>query len=471
MLRRFRQACLRLEALEARNLLSLFTPTQIRHAYGFDAVRFAGGGQTIPGDGRGQTIAIVDAFDAPGFVGSTSPTFAASDLAHFDRTFGLPDPPSFRKVNLGGTGAAADIGWVTEIALDVEWAHAVAPRANLLLVEAASDSNSDLLAAVDYARRQPGVAAVSMSWGSPEFAEETRADGRYFTTPAGHGGVTFVASSGDGSAWPGPLWPAVSPNVLAVGGSRLEVRSAAGAWSGEAGWGASGGGYSLYEGEPDYQKGVQASGLRTVPDVGYNADPDTGYYVYVTDSAGASGSWLRVGGTSAGAPQWAALVAIADQGLALAGKPSLDGPGQTLPAIYQLPDSDFHDVTGGFNGYRARAGYDLLTGRGSPIANRVIADLVKAGLGTPAAGKPAGRGAGHGSLAGPAHPGSIFRLAREPARVPALRSGPTLAAVVDFIAARMVHCPGGGTTTFPTGDSSQPAARPRAGMDGLEGNT
>src|SRR5262249_54579450 len=139
---------LRLEELEPRALLSVFTPTQIRHAYGFDQISFAVNGQTYKGDGSGQTIAIVDAYDDPNIL---------SDLKRFDATFGLADP-AFTKATPQGL-PAADAGWAGEIALDVEWAHVIAPRAKILLVETASDNLSDLLVGVDYARRQTGVVA------------------------------------------------------------------------------------------------------------------------------------------------------------------------------------------------------------------------------------------------------------------------------------------------------------------------
>lgn len=361
----------RVEQLESRNLLSIFTPAQIRHAYGFDQIKFG----TVAGTGAGQTIAIIDANDAPRI---------AADLQKFDTTFGLPAPPTFTKVNqTGGTALPSpDPDWATETSLDVEWAHAVAPGANILLVEANSASVDDLVTAVDYARQQPGVVAVSMSWGADEFSGENWYDG-YFTTPAGHvggsgraGGVTFLASSGDSGAWYGPEWPSISPNVVAVGGTHLTL-TAAGNYGGETGWNGSGGGYSWYEGEPGYQSRVQNSGWRTGPDVAYNADPNTGVYVYDSyPQTDGSFGWFQVGGTSAAAPQWAGLIAIADQGRALAGKGSLDGRNQTLPMLYAMPGSDFHDVTSGSNGYNAHSGYDLVTGRGSPVAPLVVQYLV-----------------------------------------------------------------------------------------------
>jgi hypothetical protein len=264
----------------------------------------------------------------------------------------------------------------------VQWAHAIAPGANILLVEANSNSWSDLMTAVNYARNQLGVSVVSMSWGGSEWLGEAGYDG-YFTTPSGHGGVTFVASSGDSGSFGAPVYPSVSPNVLAVGGTQLSTNSA-GNYLGETGWGngrrswrlgGSGGGISAYESQPGYQKGVVTqSTMRTVPDVAYNASSSSPFAVY--DTFFYSG-WLQVYGTSAGSPQWSALVAIANQGRVLAGGATLDGPSETLFALYNLPASDFHDITSGSNGaYSARPSYDLVTGIGTPLAKLVVSRLV-----------------------------------------------------------------------------------------------
>jgi subtilase family serine protease len=343
-----RRIRIRVEELETRTVPTVFSPAQIRHAYGFDQV---------PYTGAGKTIAIVDAFDDPNI---------ANDLHVFDTQWGLPDPV-FTKVNQnGGTSyPSADAGWATEIALDVEWAHAIAPQAHILLVEASSNSFTDMFAAVGYAASQPGVVAVSMSWGSGEFNGESAFDS-YFT---GHPGVVFVASSGDNGAWFGPEYPAVSPYVLAVGGTTLNLTR--GNYSSESGWSGSGGGYSSFEPEPLFQQGKQTSGVRSNPDVAYDANPNTGVYVY--DSV--NGAWFRVGGTSAGAPQWAGLVALADQG-----RSSPLSTGQVLNALYSLSgtsySSDFHDIASGSNGYQAHTGYDLVTGLGSPKAPALINFLV-----------------------------------------------------------------------------------------------
>jgi len=338
-----------------------YTPNQIRTAYGFYNIAGLSAVNYNSTAGKGQTIAIVDAYDDPNI---------AADLHVFDSRFGLPDPV-FTKATPEGAPAAASSGWSMEIALDVEWAHAIAPAAKILLVEAKNNYYSNLLAAVDYADRQPGVVAVSMSWGSGEFSAETSAwyDGHF----AGHPGVVFVAASGDSGA--PPLWPAVSPNVLAVGGTSLRA-DGWGDYLGETGWGngseslyygGSGGGPSQFEPKPSYQAGITLGGThRTSPDVAYDANPNTGFSVY--DSFG-NGGWILVGGTSAGAPQWAALVALADQQ-----RTSPLSTLQVLTALYHHP-ADFHDITWGNNGYQAGPGYDLVTGLGSPIANLIVKDL------------------------------------------------------------------------------------------------
>jgi subtilase family serine protease len=339
-----------------------YTPAQIRHAYGFDRITFNNG--AVQGNGAGQTIAIVDAYDDPRI---------ASDLHTFDSQFGLSDPKltvvqqsaNGQPIGVDPTGA-----WELEESLDVEWAHAMAPGANILLVEAPSPDQ--LFSAAQLAAGQPGVSVVSMSFVSSEYASETSLDS-LFTTPAGHAGVTFVAASGDQGT---VCYPAASPNVLAVGGTILSLDSS-GNYKSETAWGGSGGGASAYEGEPGYQQGVQATGLRTSPDVAFNADPGAGFWV--CDSLNNSQApWVAVGGTSAGAPQWAALIAIADQGRALEGKGPLNGASQTLPLLYHMPGADFHDVSSGSNPrHAAGPGYDLLTGLGSPYADRVAAGLAQ----------------------------------------------------------------------------------------------
>ena len=359
-----------------------YTPGQIRHAYGFDLVN---------GDGTGQTIAIVDAYRHPNI---------EADLALFDQKFGIAAPPSFKIV--GQTGGPinklkVDSGWASEIAMDVEWAHAIAPNAGLLLVETQSDNIPDLLAGVDYARNTAGVSVISMSWGTTEWRGQQPYDAM-LTTPAGHQGITFVASAGDEGSGHGPEWPSTSASVLSVGGTSLNTAGIDGTYLNETGWRKSTGGVSRFEKVPAYQGVLQSGGFRTSPDVSYNGDPNTGFAVYSSVRDGGVVGWSVLAGTSAGAPQWAAQVAVADQLRAVAGKGSLDGASGTLPALYAVyaaPNTagyvtyaaDFHDIVKGRSTgrWKPAAGYDEVTGLGSPDAPEVIYALVHADGGTVAA--------------------------------------------------------------------------------------
>jgi hypothetical protein len=349
---------LRLEELESRTLLA-YAPAQIIHAYGFDR---------LPYDGSGQTIAIVDAFD------NSSLTY---DLQNFDQLFNLPDPVLTIAQPQGQP--TYDQGWGLETDLDVEWAHAIAPAANILLVEAKNDDGNNLLAAVNYARQQTGVVVVSISWAASEFAAEKLYDSD-FTTPPGHiggsglpGGITFVAASGDNGGI--VAWPASSPNVLSIGGTTLTLDDNNQTTS-EIGWSGSGGGLSSYEPAPNYQLPFQTTGMRTTPDFAYNADLATPFWTYASNYGGLQ----AVYGTSAGAPQWAALIALADQALASNGIGSLDGLSQTIPDLYNLAtvsySTYYNDIVDGNNGYQAGPGYDLVTGIGTPIADQIVEALV-----------------------------------------------------------------------------------------------
>jgi subtilase family serine protease len=400
-----------------------YTPSQIASAYGFNTLSFSNG--AVAAQGQGQTIAIIDAYNDPNIT---------SDLGVFDSQFGIAAPPSFQVVNqTGGSKLPTNNpGWDGEISLDVEWAHAMAPQANIMLVEANSDSLTDLLAAVNYARNAAGVSVVSMSWGGSEFFSwsngefdgETQYD-TDFTTPSGHEGVTFIAAAGDSGAQSGVQWPAASPNVVAVGGTTLEINSD-GTYGSESSWLGTSGGYSQIEVEPSYQSTVQGSGVRTVPDVSYDADPNTGFAVY--DSVNDEGyvGWQEVGGTSAGAPQWAAIVAIADQGRKLAGLSTLDGPSQTLAALYDTYtatstsyNDTFNDIvdTGGggyhfrWGGYGdsnnpATVGYDTATGLGTPKVGGVISALVAYDSSSGTGGTGGTGGGGTGNSGGTTEPAS-----------------------------------------------------------------
>jgi subtilase family serine protease len=272
-----RRRSLSLERLESREVPSVapvgLLPSTIKHAYGIDTISFSG----TAGTGAGQTIAIVLWNDDPGMVSSTSPGFATSDLKMFDTALGLPDPPSFLKVNqMGGTTyPAADAGASKEISLDVEWAHAIAPAASIVLVEATTSSYPDIVTAIDYASHIPGVSVVSMSFGSPEFVGELALD-KHYVSP----GVTFLESTGDKGA-PGEFG-AYNPYVVAIGGTTLML--AGSEYGKETGWSGSGGGISAYESKPAYQflTPTPSATKRTIPDVSFDADPASG--VAVLDS-------------------------------------------------------------------------------------------------------------------------------------------------------------------------------------------
>lgn len=361
--------------LECRFMLASigYTPAQIRHAYGYDQVAFQAGGKFVPGDGQGTTIALFESGDTPGLL---------DDLHVFDQAYGLPDlspwpsgqaqpaTPYLRKMGLGDTLPAAGADQ-PEAILDVEWVHAVAPAASILVVEGTSDSQlpqADALAA-----RQPGVVVVSNSYSTFDYVESPGefSDDPSFLTPPGHPGVTFLDSSGDTGAPSHP--PDFSPYVVSVGGTSLTL-DADGHYGDETGWAGSGGGLSLYRPMPAYQRRAVGPEVtrRAVPDVSIVANKSTGVSVYDP----IRGGWTVGGGTSLAAPLWAAIIAIADQGRALRGLGSLDGATQTLPVLYRLPRRDFHDITAGDNGFPAHRGYDLVTGLGSPYVQRVVAGFV-----------------------------------------------------------------------------------------------
>jgi hypothetical protein len=350
-----------------------YLPVEIRDAYGVNDIYFNG----VPGTGAGQTIALIEAYNDPDII---------TDANTFSTDYGLPmfnvaGGPSLQILNENGATNLPANGqagtWDVEESLDVEWAHAIAPDANIVVFEANAPDSTDLNLAVMTAADTPGVSVVSMSYLSYQLIDfasgvnETSTDSLY-TTPAGHQGVTFLAAAGDQGS-PAVGYPAISPNVVAVGGTSLLVGTD-NSYLGESVWSGGGGGLSLQEFQPGYQSGNvngASSTVRTAPDVSMDSDPETG--VIVIDSY--YGGSLTVGGTSLATPMWAALIAIADQGLALRGQPSLDGASQTLPMLYALPSSDFHDITTGDNGFPATVGYDLASGLGTPIANLLVPAL------------------------------------------------------------------------------------------------
>ena len=321
-----RRALPLLDQLDDRCLLSGYTPAQITGAYGLNAITFtSSSGSTVKGDGSGETIALIEEYHDPNL---------QSDLKTFDETYSLPN----RLPHRGEPGWQSDQQRLGRRGVDGRRVCArdrprrEHPGGGGGPANSQTQELQNLLNAVNTARNTAGVVVISMSWGFTEMSNESSYD-TYFTTPAGHTGITFIASSGDiGSV----EYPSASPNVLSVGGTSLYL-SSSGSYQSETAWFYSGGGYSPYEPEPSYQRSVQTTGQRATPDVAFDADPSTGVEIYETSPRSGKGSWQVYGGTSLGAPAWAGIIAIVDQGRALAGKGSLDGPTQTLPALYALP--------------------------------------------------------------------------------------------------------------------------------------
>lgn len=348
-------------------------------------------------DGAGETIVILDAYGSP---------TALSDIQAFDKIFGIADPPSFKVVTMPGTPAWNPkdhnmVGWAEETSLDLQWAHAIAPGANIVLVAAASNNDDDLTAGLNYALDNRLGSVVSMSFGESEVWLQG-ADGAPVIAgweaafkKARQQRVTLFVSSGDQGAtntnatdvfpFRNVSYPASSPQVTAVGGTNLFFGTATnanpnGTYQGEQVWNdyaAGGGGVSVLFGEPDYQhEGLpqsvqsQLGGMRGIPDVAYNAGIVGGVIVHL----GFFGANFIFGGTSAGAPQWAGVVAGLNQ---VAGAP-LGFINQRLyrAGKFGVNAGLFHDVTVGNNtwddgvvfvqGYDATPGWDLATGYGTP---------------------------------------------------------------------------------------------------------
>ncbi|WP_225847777.1 S53 family peptidase [Streptomyces sp. HPF1205] len=430
-----------------------FSPQAVRAAYNVGPLHSAGL------DGRGQTIAIVDAY------GSDT---MAHDLHVFDQAFGVapmcgeegvtcaPGMPTFGELHLQGspatkappsksqgTGQEDKSAWALEVALDVETAHAMAPGANILLVTTPTAETlgvqgfPQMMAAEDYVVKHHLATVISQSFASAEEAfgsPQALENLRYAFQDAAASGVTVLGSSGDGGTansqkqpvsqggatipYPTVQWPASDPLVTGVGGTYLctsaeattarvtdstSQPAACQAHSGQAevGWTFAGGGYSHVFAKPGYQSGTLPAGstsigtMRGVPDIALQASSATGALVYLSlppdgqsglkcGSTPCSTGWYDIGGTSLSCPQWAGLVAIADQ---------INGGGLGLinPALYKLaadPASyaaDFHDVTTGNNaadptvpGYPATPGWDPVTGLGTPNAANLVPALVSA---------------------------------------------------------------------------------------------
>jgi len=376
-----------------------YSPQEIRNAYGLRALLEAGY------TGAGQTIIIIDSFGSPTI---------ANDLETFDAGYGLPAPPSFIVLAPLGTVSfdpsdSDQVGWATETTLDVEWAHALAPGAGIvLLTSTVSETEGvqglpEFLQLEQYALDHHLGKIISQSWAATEdtlfdaAGQQVIADFERFYLRAALENVTVLASSGDwGSAnknislnyysFPTVNFPSSSPLVTAVGGTSLYADTegnyqSESVWNSTGTWGAgaSGGGVSQQFLEPLYQYLLPASVQkklnhhRGIPDVAYNADPNTPILIYMS-FVGTPGYYI-IGGTSEGNPQWAGIIADANQ---LAGHPL----GFLNPKLYLLRGMGFYDVTVGNNsfqgvpGYNATPGWDLATGWGSPDVSTLLRELV-----------------------------------------------------------------------------------------------
>ena len=369
--------------------IACYDPTEMRNAYDVPSAL----------DGTGQTIIIVDAYG--------DPTIRA-DLEAFDAFFGLPDPPSLTVHKGSATktaGPHAASGWALETALDVEWAHAIAPGASIVLIEAPS-STGNAINAVErrIISRYPG-AIVSQSFGIPESAiiannaQINQAHRNYQAFAAQ--GTTVLASAGDFGASNGGVmnnasFPSSDPYVVSVGGTQgtpypfgLCPSSSSDdcAYGGESTWNeplfysATGGGPSKLFSKPSYQAGLGNGPMRMTPDVSYNAAIFGGVLVI-------QGPYIYlVGGTSAGSPQWAGIFALANQARANSGKGPVGFANPRLYRIYTSGDygADFHDITGGDNtlagapvqGFPAASGYDMATGLGTPDVSNLVSALAE----------------------------------------------------------------------------------------------
>jgi kumamolisin len=369
------------------------TPGSIACIYGLVPDTYGGcniATATATAQGGSGTIYIVDAFDYPQ---------AEADLNTFSSQFGLPPCTTadgcFQKVYSAGVKPWPDCGWSEEQSLDIEWAHAMAPAAKIVLVESPTASNPDMIQAVEFANaliqseNQQGSAILSMSWGSPD----TKANHAYdsaFAQP----GVIYISSAGDFGAANSSLvlsWPATSSLVIAAGGTSI-VRDTKGNFVQEIAWETTqhctpggncypgcnsaqllaghcvggGGGVSPIEPRPGYQAEVSkiVGQFRGTPDFSADANPNTGVSVYDSFACQGDVDWRVFGGTSLSSPLLAGIISSA-------ASHHLSASDELTPLYDFLGGngytSIFHDIATGFDGsFRAIRGYDLATGLGTP---------------------------------------------------------------------------------------------------------
>ena len=317
------------------------------------------GTTALPTGGWGA-IAVVEAYDN---------SHAEHDLGVFSAQFGLPDCTvsngCFSVFYTDNTVPPPDPGAADEHVLDIEWAHAMAPQAKIIMVEGQDGSLAEHMKAIKLASEKvlaAGGGIVSISWTIDEFVGETAYDS-YFQTP----GIVYVVSSGDYSA--PARFPSTSPYVISAGGTSV-IRDAQGNFVMETGWSTDptvpvgsksggSGGPSLYEPRPSFQNSVmkKVGTARGTPDISFDADPKTGVCVYST----IHGGWLKDGGTSVAAPALSGIINVANR--------RATSSQDELNFIYNSAIKNYHtywhDITQGNNGFPALTGYDFVTGLGS----------------------------------------------------------------------------------------------------------
>jgi kumamolisin len=335
--------------------LGIETPASLLCDYAF-TVKTAGcnpNSVTNEGTGGSKMIAIVDAYDY---------SDASSDLATYSTQFGLPPPRAANFQVVYATGvqppSATGTGWDLEEALDIEMAHSLAPKAKVVLVEAASSSNADMFTAVTVAAQMvqaAGGGEVSMSWGGSEFSGESAYD-TYFS---GYPNVVFYAASGD--AW-GTIYPCMSPDVVCVGGTANQRNPSTLALEKELTWSVAGAGLSSHEATPAFQSGIGVTS-RAAPDVSAIADPKNGVWVYNCTYQGAC-YWFQVGGTSVATPVTASLDNRAGD---------FSTTSTYLSSLYSSSGSGRRDVgadsgfCGPYYSLTTAKGWDICTGWGTPF--------------------------------------------------------------------------------------------------------
>ena len=340
------------DAATPSNESQLNTPDTVQSAY------------QLPSTGGTGAIAIVDAYHFP---------TALHDFNAFSKEFGLPSESSKkatassnaalqivfatgRKPAHGGSYIAS---WNLEEALDIEWAHSIAPRAKIYLVEAASASMNDLLYAVQVASNLPNVHQVSMSWGGDETSNEASYDWVFTSS-----NVTYFAAGGDTAAT--VEYPSVSPNVMSIGGTSLH-RDDEGNLISETGWSDTGCGTSAFEPLPAFQSALagKVGNHRASNDVSFLADPNTGVFVYDSTALYGETGWWVVGGTSLATPCWAGVANLASATSGTALNSQAEGA-----RLYQNLGNAavFRDVTTGEASFiNSTTGWDPITGIGSPL--------------------------------------------------------------------------------------------------------